>query len=62
MLKMYKLDQIFEEMEFSRNKNLKVIYTATMKHLEISEKSEVIAVSMATITIQYGEYLSFKLM
>ena len=62
MLKMDKLDLIFEQMEFSRNKDLKVIYTATVKHLKISEKSEVITVSMATMTIQYGGYLSFKLM
>ena len=62
MLKMDKLDLIFEEMVFSRNKNLYVIYTATMEHFKIGEKSDVIAVSMATLTFQYGGYLSFKLM
>ena len=35
MLRMDKLDLIFEEMVFSRNKNLYVIYTATMEHLII---------------------------
>ena len=49
-------------MVFSGNKNLYVIYTATMKHLKIGEKSDVIAVSMATMTFQYGGYLSFKIM
>ena len=49
MFKMDKLDLIFEEMVFCRNKNLYVIYTATMKHLKIDEKSDVIAVSMVTI-------------
>ena len=58
MLKMDKLDLIFEEMVFSRNKNLYVIYTATMKHLKIGEKSDVIAVSMATLKFQYGGYLN----
>ena len=62
MLKMDQLDLIFEEMVFSRNKNLYVIYTATMKHLKIGEKSDDIAVSMGTMTFQYGGYLSFKLM
>ena len=55
MLKMEKLDLIFEETVF-------VIYTATMKHLKIGKKSDVIAVSMATMTFQYDGYLSFKLM
>ena len=59
MLRMDKLDLIFEEMVFSRNKNLYIIYTATMEN---GEKSFVIAVSMATMTFQYGGYLSFKLM
>ena len=62
MLKMDKLDLIFEEMVFCRNKNLYVIYTATMKHIKIGEKSDVIAVSMATMTLQYGRYLSLKLL
>ena len=62
MLKMDKLDLIFEEMVFCRNKNLYVIYTVTTKHLKIGEKSDVIAVSMATMTFQYGEDLNFKLM
>ena len=61
-LKMDKLDLIFEEMVFSRKKNLYVIYTATMEHFKIGEKSDVIAVSMATMTFQYSGYLSFKLM
>ena len=38
MLKMDKLDLIFEEIVFSRNKNLYVIYTATMEHFKIGEK------------------------
>ena len=59
---MDKLDLIFEEMVFSRNKNLYVVYTATMEYLKIGEKSDVIAVFMATMTFQYGVYLSFKLM
>ena len=62
MLKMDKLDLIFEKLVFSRNKNFYVIYTATMKHVKIGKKSDVIAVSMATMTFQYGGYLSFKLM
>ena len=33
-----------------------------MKHLKIGEKSDVIIVAMATMTFQYGGYLSFKLM
>ena len=33
-----------------------------MKHVKIGKKSDVIAVSMATMTFQYGGYLSFKLM
>ena len=33
-----------------------------MKHIKIGEISDVIAVSMATITFKYGGYLSFKLM
>ena len=33
-----------------------------MEHLKIGEKSDVIAVSMATMTFQYGGYLSLKLM
>ena len=32
-----------------------------MKHLKIGKKSDVVAVSMATVTFQYGGYLSFKL-
>ena len=59
---MGKLDSIFEDMVFSRNKNSYDIFTATMKDLKIGEKSDVIAVSMATMTFQYGGYLSFKLM
>ena len=62
MLKMDKLDLIFEEIVFSRNKNLYVTYTATKKHLKIGKKSDVIVVSMATMTFHYGRYLSFKLM
>ena len=62
MLKMDKLDLIFEEMVLCRNKILYVMYTATMKHLKIGEKSDVIIVAMATMTFQYGGYLSFKLM
>ena len=58
MLKIDKLDLISEEMVFCRNKNLYVMYTATMKHLKIGEKSDVIAVSMTTMTFQYGGYLS----
>ena len=33
-----------------------------MEQLKIGEKIGVIAVSMATMTFQYGGYLSFKLM
>ena len=33
-----------------------------MKHLKIGEKRDFIAVSMATMTFQYGGYLSIKLM
>ena len=62
MQKMDKLDLIFEQMVLSRNKNLYAVYTATMKYLKIGEKSDVIAVSVATITFQYGGYLSFKLL
>ena len=32
-----------------------------MEHLKIGEKSDVIVVSMVTMTFQYGGYLSFKL-
>ena len=53
MLKMDKLDLIFEGMVFCRNKNLYVMYTATLKNLKIGEKIDVIAVSMATMTFQY---------
>ena len=59
---MDKLDLIFEGMVFCRNKNLYAMYTATMKHFKIGEKSDVIAVCMATMTFQYGGYLSLKLM
>ena len=59
---MDKLDLVFEEMVFCRYKNLYAIYAATMKHLKIGEKTDVIAVSMAIMTFQYGGYLSFKLM
>ena len=59
---MDKLELIFEEMVFSRNKNLNVKYMATMEHPKIGEKSDVTAVSMAAMTFQYGGYLSFKLM
>ena len=38
-----------------------VIYTAAMKHLKIGKKSDIIAVSMGTMTFQYGGYFSFKL-
>ena len=62
MLKIDKLDLIFEEMEFFRNENLYVIYTTTMEHLKIGEKNDVITVSMATVTFQYGGYLGLKLM
>ena len=55
---MDKLDLIFQEIVFSRNKNLYVVYTATMEHPKIGEKSDVIAVSMTTMTFQYGGYLS----
>ena len=37
-------------------------FVETMKNQKIGEKSDVIAVSMATMTFQYGGYLSFKLM
>ena len=33
-----------------------------MEHLKIGKKSDFIAVSMATMTFQYGGYLSFILM
>ena len=33
-----------------------------MNYLKIGEKSDVFAISMATVTFQYGGYLSFKLM
>ena len=33
-----------------------------MEHLKICEKSDVIAVSITTMTFQCGGYLSFKLM
>ena len=62
MLKMNKMDLIFEEAVFSRNKNLHVIYTATMRHLKIAGESDVIGVAMATFTFQYGRYLSYKKM
>ena len=62
MLKTDKLDLIFEGMVLSGNKNLYVMYTATMKHLKIGEKSDVIAVSLATMTSQYDRCLSLKLM
>ena len=32
-----------------------------MKHFKIGEKSDVITVFMATMTFQYGRYLSLKL-
>ena len=57
---MENFDLIFEEMVFSRDKNLYLIYTATMKHLKIDEKSDVIAVVMTTVTFQYNGYLKFK--
>ena len=57
MLKMDKLELIFEEVVFCRNKNLCVMYKTKMKHLKIGEKSDVIAVSMATMTFHYGGYL-----
>ena len=59
---MDKLDLIFDEMICCRDKKLFVTCVATMKHLKIGEKSDVIAVSMATLMFQYGGYLSFKLM
>ena len=54
MLKMDKLHLIFEEMVLCSGKNLYVIYTATMKYLKICDKSDVIAVSMATMPFLYG--------
>ena len=62
MFRIDKLDLIFEEMVFSRNNKLYVTYTAKMRHLKIGEKGDVIAVSMATMTFQYAEYLNCKLM
>ena len=62
MLKMDQSDLIFEDMVFYKNKNLYVTFTATMKHPKIGKKSDVITVSMATMTFQYGGYLSFELL
>ena len=51
MLKMDKLDKWY----FCKNKNLCVMYTATMKHLKIGKKSDVIAVSMAIMTFSMAD-------
>ena len=59
MLKMHKLDQVFEEMLFARNQKLYTICTATIKQLGIGHKSDVTTVAMATMTIQDGHIFYF---
>ena len=56
MLKMRKLDHLFEEMMLFTNRNLYIIYTATIKQ----SKSDVTTVAMATMTIQDGRYFCFE--
>jgi hypothetical protein len=60
MLKMRKLDHLFEEMMLFTNRNLYIIYTATIKQSKIAQKSDVTTVTMATMTIQDGRYSGFK--
>ena len=55
---MDKLDLIFEKLVLSTNKILYVIYAASMEHLKICEKSDVIAVFIATVTFQYKTWVS----
>ena len=61
MLKMDKLGLMFEEMVFPKKQTLRVIYTTTTKHLKNGLISDVVAVAMATMMVQYGGYLWFKL-
>ena len=56
---MDKLGLILQEMVFLQNENL---YGLTMKHPSIGKKSDVIAVSMATMTFQHGAHISFKVL
>jgi hypothetical protein len=60
MLKTHKLDQLFEEMLFARNKKLYTIYTATIKQLEIGHIGDVTTVAMTTMMIQDGRYFGLK--
>ena len=60
MLKMRKLDHLFEEMMLFTNRNLYIIYTATIKQSKIGQKSDVTTVAMATMTIQDGRYFCFE--
>jgi hypothetical protein len=60
MLKMRKLDHLFEEMMLFTNRNLCIIYTATIKQSKIGQKSDVTTVAMATMTIQDGRYFGFE--
>jgi hypothetical protein len=57
---MRKLDHLFEEMMLFTNRNLYIIYTATIKQSKIGRKSDVITVAMATMTIQDGRYFDFE--
>ena len=60
MLKMRKLNHLFEEMMLFTNRNLYIIYTATIKQSKIGQKSDVTTVAMATMTIQDGRYFGFE--
>jgi hypothetical protein len=42
------------------NRNLYIIYTATIKQSKIGQKSDVTTVAMATMTIQDGRYFGFE--
>ena len=60
MLKMRKLDHLFEEMMLFTNRNLYIIYTAATKQSKIGQKSDVTTVAMAKMTIQDGRYFGFE--
>jgi hypothetical protein len=57
---MRKLDHLFEEMMLFTNRNLYIIYTATIKQSKIGQKSDVTTDAMATMTIQDGRYFDFE--
>ena len=60
MLKMRKLDHLFEEMMLFTNRNLYIIYIATIKQSKIGQKSDVTTVAMATMTFKMADILTLN--